>query len=138
MLKRSLLMTKAAGLGAVLVIATSCSSSPEENVSQACEASEAYAADLQKFEDVLTPEATVEQIRTARDEVSSSHDDLVEESQDVAEDRVAALESAKEDFLEAVDELPDEATVPEAAEDLQDDVDAVKSARSSVASELSC
>ncbi|NUL44355.1 hypothetical protein F7P69_04000 [Cellulosimicrobium funkei] len=119
-------------------VLTGCSSSPEENVSTACEASDAYAAALQSFKDTLSPEATVEEVRAARDEVRTTHDDLVEAAEEVAEDRLEDLDSAEDGLHEAVEDLPDDVTMADATGDLESQASEVETARNAVAEELSC
>ncbi|GAA1130996.1 hypothetical protein [Arthrobacter flavus] len=131
-------LLRTATFGIAIVAISGCSSSPEENVSQTCEASEAYATALKNFEDTLTMDATIDEIRSARDEVSAARDDLVDSSEDVTRDRVEELDSAQDEFSSAVNGVPDDATLAEATESLEDEIEAVKTARSNLESELTC
>ncbi|WP_313823600.1 hypothetical protein [Citricoccus sp.] len=138
MLKHHPILTGTVTLALATAVLTGCSSTPEENVSTACEASDAYAAALQSFQDTLSPDATVEEIRTARDEVRSTHDDLEEAAEDVAQDRMDELDSAEDGLNDAVEDLPDDATMSEAMDTLESQSSEVETARNAVAEELSC
>lgn len=138
MLKHHPILTGTLTLALAVAVLTGCSSTPEENVSSACEASDAYAAALEGFQDTLSPDATVEEIRTARDEVRTTHDDLAEAAEDVAQDRMDELKTAQDGLNDAVEDLPDDATMSQATNALESEASDVETARSAVADELSC
>ena len=127
-----------AALGLAVGMLTGCSASPEENVAKACGASDAFAAALQNFRETLTPDATIEEIRSAREEVSNTYNDLKGATANVAKDRTDALASAADEFKAAVDAVPDDATVPQAVDSLKNEAAKVDTARQGVASELNC
>ncbi|MEV7646628.1 hypothetical protein [Arthrobacter sp. NPDC089319] len=127
-----------AALGLAVGMLTGCSASPEENVAKACGASDAFTAALQNFRDTLTPDATIDEIRSAREEVSNTFNDLKGATTNVAKDRTDALASAMDELKAAVDDVPDDATVRQAVTSLKNEADNVKSARDGVASELNC
>ncbi|UNK46843.1 hypothetical protein [Arthrobacter sulfonylureivorans] len=127
-----------AALGLAVGMLTGCSASPEENVAKACGASDAFAAALQNFRETLTPDATIEEIRSAREEVSNTYNDLKGATANVAKDRTDALASATDEFKAAVDAVPDDATVPQAVDSLKNEAAKVDTARQGVASELNC
>jgi hypothetical protein len=138
MSKQHRILIGTAALGVAVGMLAGCSASPEENVSKACVASDAFAASLQSFQKTLTPDATIDEIRSAREEVSNTYNDLKGATANVAKDRTDALASAADDFNAAVDAIPDDATVPQAVDSLKNEAAKVDTARDGVASELNC
>jgi len=112
--------------------------SPEAKVSQVCVAADAFAGALRGFKDILKPGVRSGDIRSARDQVEKTYDDLVEASADVARDRVEAVESATDDFREAVDALPEGATVSETIDTVRTEASDVQAALRGLTSELHC
>ncbi|MET1086865.1 MAG: hypothetical protein ABWY04_07070, partial [Arthrobacter sp.] len=116
-------------LGAALVLLAGCStasppagtSSPEPSVSQACAAADAFADALTSFKDTLKPGATLDQVRAARDQVVKTYDELVDATGSAAKERVDAVTSAEARFAAAVNDVPDDATLTEAAASLRDE-----------------
>ena len=138
MSKQHPVLTGTAALGLAVGMLTGCSASPEENVAKACGASDAFAAALQNFRETLTPDATIEEIRSAREEVSNTYNDLKGATANVAKDRTDALASATDKLKAAVDAVPDDATVPQAVDSLKNEAAKVDTARQGVTSELNC
>lgn len=129
----------AVGAAAGLLALTGCSPpSPQENVSQACAASDAMAGAIEEFRTTLAADSTVEEVRAARDKVSDAYDDLAEEMEDVAEDRVNDLETTVDEFRAAVDRVPDDAQVSDALESLRNEASDVRTALDGVDGELNC
>jgi hypothetical protein len=127
-----------AALGLAVGMLTGCSAGPQENVAKACGASDAFAAALQNFRKTLTPDSTIEEIRSAREEVSNTYNDLKGATANVAKDRADALASATGELKSAVDAVPDDATVRQAVTSLKNEAANVETARKGVASELNC
>ncbi|SDK80732.1 hypothetical protein SAMN04487916_103131 [Arthrobacter sp. ov407] len=125
-------------LGAAVALLTSCAPTPQENVSQACAAADAYAAALTNFKDTLTPSATVEQVQTARDQVTKTYDEMIKQSQDVAKDRADAVKTAQQNLESAVKDVPNDATLKQAANSLRDDTVKLQAAASDLRSQLKC
>lgn len=113
-------------------------SSAAPSVSPACAAADAFADALTGFKDTLKPGATLEQIRAARDQVVKTYDELVDATGDAAKDRVDAVTSAKARFAAAVNDVPDDATLTEAAASLRDEAANVQAALSDLATEVQC
>ncbi len=127
------------GASMMLLALAGCSSpSPQENTTQACAAADTFAASLEEFRATLTPEATAEQLRSARAKVEDSYDTLVEEAGDVAEDRREELETTVRAFRDAVDEVPDDTKVPDAIDSLRGEANDVDNALTNFESELQC
>ena len=113
-------------------------SSAAPSVSPACAAADAFADALTGFKDTLKPGATLEQVRAARDQVVKTYDELVDATGDAAKDRVDAVTSAKARFAAAVNDVPDDATLTEAAASLRDEAANVQAALSDLATEVQC
>lgn len=135
-------------LGAAIVLLTGCgpstpgtavsSARAEKNVSQACTAASAFAASLTNFKHTLTPSATLEQVKSARDQVAKAYDDLVKQSQDVARDEWNAVQKAENKFDAAVRAVPNNATLTQAAASLRDDAANVQAAVSDLLTTTKC
>jgi predicted negative regulator of RcsB-dependent stress response len=138
MSKQHRILSGTAALGLAVGMLSGCSASPEENVTKACGASDAFAAAVKNFRATLTPNATIEEIRSAREKVSSTYNDLKGAAANVAKDRTDALASATDDLKSAVDAVPDNATVRQAVASLKNEAAKVETARTGVASELNC
>ena len=113
-------------------------SSAAPSVSPACAAADAFADALTGFKDTLKPGATLEQVRAARDQVVKTYDELVDATGDAAKDRVDAVTSAEARFAAAVNDVPDDATLTEAAASLRDEAANVQAALSDLATEVQC
>ena len=126
-------------VGLMILVTAACSSeTPEENTQAACGAAEELTVALDNLDMTLTPDATVEEVQTARDEVRTAWQDLDAAADAVAEDRGQALEDAWSGFAESVDDLSGDATIADAAESLRDDAVEVQEARDAVAEDLGC
>ena len=127
-----------AAIGLAVGMLTGCSASPQENVAKACGASDAFAAALQNFRKTLTPDSTIAEIRSAREQVSNTYNDLKGATANVAKDRTDALAKATDELKSAVDNIPDNATVQQVVTSLKNDAANVETARKGVTSELNC
>jgi hypothetical protein len=133
-------------LGAALVLLAGCSmpsppastSSPRPTVPPVCAAADAFAEALTGFKDTLKPGVTLEQIRSARDQVVKTYDDLVSETGSAAQSRVDAVKAAKEKFTAAVNDIPNNATLTAAIDSLRDEAANVQAALSDLATEAQC
>ena len=134
-------------LAAALVLLAGCSpasppastSSPTPTVSPACTAADAFAEALTSFKDTLNkPGATLEQVRSARDQVAKTYDDLVSAAGSAAQARVDAVTSAQEKFAAAVNDIPDDATLTAAIDSLRDEAANVQGALSDLTTEAKC
>lgn len=140
------MLVRLSALGAALVLLAGCStpsppagtSSPAASVSPACAAADAFADALTSFKDTLKPGATLEQVRAARDQVVKTYDELVDATGSAAKERVDAVTSAEARFAAAVNDVPDDATLTEAAASLRDEAANVQAALSDLATEVQC
>jgi hypothetical protein len=136
--------------GAALALLAGCSSpntstptaSPSagqtKSVSPACAAASEFSAALTNFKDTLKPSSTVEQIQSARDQVRTAYDNLVTAAADAAKGRVDAVKAAEEKFVAAVNAVPNDATVSQAANSLRDEAANVQGALSDLMNEVKC
>ncbi|CAH0292005.1 MULTISPECIES: hypothetical protein [unclassified Arthrobacter] len=138
MLKAHRVFVGPVALGAAVALLTGCAPTPQENVSQACAAASAYAAALTNFKDTLKPTATVEQVKTARDQVAKTYEEMVKQSQDVAKDRADAVKTGQQNLESAVKAVPDDATLTQAANSLRDETVKLQAAASDLRSQLKC
>ena len=125
--------------GAAAALIAGCGSpTPQENVSQACAASEAFGAALKTFQETLTADATVEEVQAAREGVRGTYETLVNETQDVAQDRMAELGTATDELNAAVDAVPSDAALSDALGSLKNEAADVVNARNDLDNELKC
>ena len=119
---------------------SSSSVSTKEQVDAAllCDAAAAYAGSVAKFRGILTPEAPIEQLRSARDEVVSAYVQLQTAARNMADYRIVSVEAAQKKFSDAVDDVRDQATVPEAVESLKNEASDVQTAVSDLTKEVKC
>ncbi|MGZ4660531.1 MAG: hypothetical protein ACXVYB_04545 [Arthrobacter sp.] len=130
-------------LGAALCLLAGCSTtspgtSQTPTVSPVCAASAAYSTALTNFKDTLKRGATLDQIRSARDEVVKTFDDLVNAAGDAAKERVDAVKAAEEKFASAVKAVPDSATLNQAVNSLRDEAANVQAAVSDLTNDVKC
>ncbi|MBG6225530.1 hypothetical protein IWX63_002103 [Arthrobacter sp. CAN_A2] len=67
-----------------------------------------------------------------------TYDDLIEASQDVAEDQVDPVRTAKDELVSAVEAVPDDATLSQAVGSLRDEAANVQAAVSDLQTEATC
>jgi len=114
-----------------------CSGSSAEKEEAACDSYATFADAVSQL-DTLDKSSSVDEINAVRDDVATAYEDFRADLDEVAEDRAEALEDAWTEFRKAVDDIDGDATVPEAAASLQEEVSAIQSARAEAAEELSC
>ncbi|MFI2363744.1 hypothetical protein [Promicromonospora sp. NPDC019610] len=135
-------MRRTAGVlvGLVLLATGACSGgdTPEQNTEQACGAADDLTAALDDFRSTLTPDATVDDVRAARDDLSQSWQEFESATSDVVADRSEELDQAWDGLQKAVDDVAGEATVEGAINTLRDEWQGVKDAKDDVVAELDC
>ena len=126
-------------VGLMILATAACSSeTPEQNTEQACGAAEQLTIALDNFDTTLTPDATVDEVMAARDEVRAAWQELDAAADDVAQDRGQALDEAWSGFQQSVEDLSGSATITDAGESLRDDAVVVQEARDALAEDLGC
>jgi 3'-phosphoadenosine 5'-phosphosulfate sulfotransferase len=122
----------------LLALALACSG-PSSDDAQAALCSN--LATFQQSVDKLTnlnSYSTVGELKAARDDARNSFQAVSQANAAVRNAQVDALVNAYDDLQNAIGDLPDEATVQEAATSLQPQVAAVQSAREQVRSGVEC
>ena len=113
-------------------------SSPPASVSEVCAAADAHAAALANFKATLKPDATIEQVHSAQDQVTATYEDLAKASQNLAQQRAEAVKAAEAKFNAAVAAVPNDATLAQAAGSLRDEAANVEAAIRDLRTEVKC
>ncbi|MCB5275274.1 hypothetical protein BJG92_02822 [Arthrobacter sp. SO5] len=116
----------------------SAGSSQPEDVAQLCAASNDFASALTNFKDTLKPGATIEQVRSARDEAVKAYDALIKESEKLAQERAAAVVAAEKEFVSAVNAVSSQATVPQAVDSLRSEAAKVQASVADLRRDVKC
>ncbi|MGW2095057.1 hypothetical protein [Promicromonospora sukumoe] len=134
--------TTSALVGLLLLVtapaACSGGDTPEENTAQACSAADDLDTALDTFRSTLSPDATVDDVRAARDDLSQAWQSFDSAATEVVQDRSQELDDAWDGLQKAVDDVAGEATVAGALSTLEDEAQGVKDAKDDVVSELGC
>ena len=117
---------------------TVTASSPPASTSQVCAAIDAHAAALANFKDTLTPDATIEQVRAAQEQVSKTYEELAKASENLAQQRAEAVKAAEAKFNAAVAAVPNDATLTQAVDSLRDEASNVEAAIRDLRAEVNC
>lgn len=141
-------------VGLAIALLTGCAASPPGSTSTAsanassaqaqaknedvCKAAADYNAAVTSFKNQLTPEVTIDQLRAARDEVVKTYAELDKASANIAEDRIAAVRAAERKLEAAVNDVRDQATVPEAVASLKDEASGVETALRDLTKDVQC
>ena len=129
MTRMSRFVAVAVVLAALLVAVAACG---EEQTAE--EAKEQLIADLQAFDasaqklTSLTVSSTVDEAQAAKDEVQAAWDKVVESAADVEDAQIGNVDTAWDDLAKAIDDLPGDAAIGEAAASLKPHLDAVRAA----------
>lgn len=127
-----------AALALAVTLGACSSESPEENEADACAALSEYQTALDNFIQALSPDTTVDELRTAQESVESARADLGEALADVESDRLAALDEAWSTADASVDGIEGDATVADAVGTIQSEAENVDAARADLSSALNC
>jgi methyl-accepting chemotaxis protein len=117
---------------------TAAISSPPASVSEVCAAADAHAAALANFKATLKPDATIEQVHSARDQVTATYEDLAKASENLAQQRAEAVKAAEAKFNAAVAAVPNDATLAQATDSLRDEASNVEAAIRDLRTEVKC
>jgi ABC-type transporter Mla subunit MlaD len=93
---------------------------------------------LNDFRITLTPEATPEQIRLARDKVKTSYDSLASDLNSIAQNVGEDLRTQVDRLKATVGGISNGAKVSDAIDSLKSNTDAIGSSLNSLESELKC
>ena len=123
----------------VLLAAAGCTDdSTEASSTRACDAADDLEKALSDFEDALSPEATVDELRDARQRVDDAQDALDDAAEDVVEARARDVEEAWDRLDDDVSGLNGDETIGEAADALRTDAAAVRDALRELAADVDC
>ena len=117
---------------------TAAISSPPASVSEVCAAADAHAAALANFKATLKPDATIEQVHSAQDQVTATYEDLAKASENLAQQRAEAVKAAEAKFNAAVAAVPNDATLAQAADSLREEASNVEAAIRDLRTEVNC
>lgn len=128
-----------AGLGLALSL-TACSSNDDttENNASYCAASATLQTEIAELKTLITSNATVDQINDQRKVVAEALADADEAAEDVADSVRAEIIAADKAFDEALEDIPNDATLAEAKAPYQAAIDAWNASMASIRSELGC
>ena len=113
--------------------------SPEEAMANLCTDLSELQSSVQNLEQVRTnPNATVGQLEDARDEVNDQLEDVQSSADDVEEANVDALEDAYGNLDQAIDDIDDDATLADAGQSVEDEIQAVNAAWEQLMGGLNC
>ena len=111
--------------------------SEKEAEAQLCQDLGELGAALENMENT-TLRSSVGDIRDGRDQVKSAMEKVRDSAAEVANIRLDRLNAAYEDLDRAVQDLPDDATVPEAIQTIRPYVQAVRDEQRSLYADLNC
>lgn len=111
---------------------------PRETASPVCASADALTDSLNDFRNTLTPEATPEQIRLARDKVKTSYDSLASDLNSIAQNVGEDLRTQVDRLKATVGGISNGAKVSDAIDSLKSNTDAIGSSLNSLESELKC
>jgi len=136
-------MKKTGILFVALVLILACAGagcvqpSEKEAEAQLCQDLGELGAALENMENT-TLRSSVGDIRDGRDQVKSAMEKVRDSAAEVANIRLDRLNAAYEDLDRAVQDLPDDATVPEAIQTIRPYVQAVRDEQRSLYADLNC
>jgi ElaB/YqjD/DUF883 family membrane-anchored ribosome-binding protein len=136
-------MKKTGILFVALVLILACAGagcvqpSEEEAEAQLCQDLGELGAALEGMENTSL-RSSVGDIRDGRDQVQSAMEKVRDSAGQVANIRLDKLNAAYEDLDRAVQDLPDDATVPEAIQTIRPYVQAVRDEQRSLYADLNC
>lgn len=113
--------------------------SPEEAKADLCTDLTELQTSVQNFAQVSTnPNATVDQLEDARDEVNEQLDAAENSAEDVDQVELDQLSDAYDSLDQAVDDIDDSATLADASASVQDEITAVNTAWEQLLTGLQC
>jgi ElaB/YqjD/DUF883 family membrane-anchored ribosome-binding protein len=136
-------MKKTGILFVALVLILACAGagcvqpSEKEAEAQLCQDLGELGAALENMENT-TLRSSVGDIRDGRDQVKSAMEKVRDSAAEVANIRLDKLNAAYEDLDRAVQDLPDDATVPEAIQTIRPYVQAVRDEQRNLYADLNC
>lgn len=133
----------AAAVTASLTLALSLTACSDDAEEAAAHEAEACAATVSLRDSVaqintLDAQSSVEEVREVRSGIAESYEELVFALDDVADDRVNALNEAYEEFEDSRGDLDGDLTVPQALSEMKSEAQGITEAENGLWAELSC
>jgi hypothetical protein len=127
-----------AAVAALLVLAA-CDDEPTqaEAEEQFCEDTGAYLAALGALRDVDS-DTTVDEFDQLRENVRTTHDNLVASAAELRDVRLDDLQEAQDNLRSAIDDIDDDASLQEARDSIEEEVDEVAQQTSQVLNDVNC
>jgi len=118
---------------------TACDDEPTqaEANERFCDSVGDLSAALRNLRD-LDSDTTVEEYQDERDQVTESYEAMIEAAASVVGLRLEDLEESRDDLQDALDDVPEDATLGEALEAVDDEVDNVARELSQVLNDVDC
>jgi hypothetical protein len=132
-----LALAAAVGLSATLALG-GCSESVDEASADYCTSVDNLDAELASLASLVSGDATLDEIQAQRDAVSGAYDETTAAAGDLEESVSSAAESAYGDFQDAVDAIPGDATLTEAAGQYADAARQYAASLATVAADAGC
>lgn len=105
----------AIGMAAGALLLAGCTQSVDEASGDFCSNADALEAELVSLGSLVDGDATVDDVEAQRDAVSDAYDNLASSGGDLDEAVSAAADDAYSSYQDAVDAIPGDASVTEAA-----------------------
>ncbi len=134
----------AAGIGLAILVGvlgergSSNSETKSEAVSTLCGSLKGLETSIQTLVNIDTSTATKSQFQADVDAVQTSWDQVKTDAQDVQDASTGDLDSAWNDFESAVKDIPNDASVQDAVNDVTESADNLESTAKSTASSVNC
>lgn len=104
---------------------------------QFCDDTAEMVASLRAIQD-LDADSTIEEIDAARERARDAHEDLVASAEGVVDARLDDFNAAWDALAQAVDDLDEGATLSEALNDLEDEIQDVSTEASQLLNDVDC
>ena len=128
-----------AGLGLALSLSACSSESTEEANAAYCEASAAALVEYAQLKTLITSgDATLDQVNEQREVIAEANEEVQSKAENLADSLQDQIREANEAFDDAIDQIPGDSTIPEAANAYNAAVDAWDLAIAGISSEVGC
>jgi hypothetical protein len=131
----------AVGVGFIILVAVLSNQDDEtksEAASTLCGSLTTLETSIQPLLDIDTSTATKSEFQSDVDAVQTAWDQVKTDASDVQDASTGDLDSAWDDFESAVKDIPDDASVSDAVNDVKQSADELESTAKSTASSVNC
>jgi hypothetical protein len=137
--RRRIRRSLAAGAAPVLVLSlAACSQSVDEASSDYCSGLDTLRAEIASLESLVSSDATLDEIQAQRATVQDAYQATSDSAADLDDAVAEAAESAHDDYQEALDAIPDDAALTEAASQYADAVRGYAVSLATIAADAGC